>query len=198
MKLKPTYLTAAVLALSFAVSGARADDGRSDAWITTKVKAELATHKNVSAIATKVKTNDGVVTLRGKVGSTAEKELAESYVKQVEGVKSVDNQLVVQEKGSYKHGGDRGTENRTTGASDDRGAGDKVVDEVKDGSLTARVKTALMADPGTSAFHTEVDSNNGNVILSGTAKTEAEKEQAERTVRGVSGVTGVENRIEVP
>ncbi len=201
MKLKPTCLMA-VLALTFAVCGARADEenGKSDAWITTKVKAELATHKNVSAFNTKVNTTDGVVTLRGKVGSTAEKELAESYVKGVEGVRSVDNELVVSDKHSNKRMHDRGAHHR--GADDraadgDKAIGDKALDSMSDGGLTARVKTALLANPGTSAYHTEVDSNNGAVIISGTAKTDAERDLAERTVRGVSGVKSVENRIEV-
>ena len=41
-----------------------------------KVKAELAAHKDVSAIHTHVETNNGVVTLTGKARSLAEKELA--------------------------------------------------------------------------------------------------------------------------
>jgi len=37
---------------------------RSDAWITLKVKAALAFHRNVRASGTEVRTVDGVVTLR--------------------------------------------------------------------------------------------------------------------------------------
>ncbi|HEY4291711.1 BON domain-containing protein [Luteibacter sp.] len=61
-----------------------------DAWITTKVKSEFATAKNVKATDISVDTKEGMVTLTGTVATAAEKSKAEHLAKSVKGVKSVD------------------------------------------------------------------------------------------------------------
>lgn len=67
-----------------------------DSMVTTKVKAELAASKVSSLAKVHVETDaDGYVQLTGKVATQADKDKAESVAKAVEGVKSVDNQLVV-------------------------------------------------------------------------------------------------------
>lgn len=65
-------------------------DKAADGWITTKVKSEFATTSGVDATDISVDTNDGVVTLRGQVASSAEKMKAERVARSVKGVKSVD------------------------------------------------------------------------------------------------------------
>jgi hyperosmotically inducible periplasmic protein len=67
-----------------------------DSVITTKVKAELAASKVSSLAKVHVDTDaDGWVQLTGKVATQADKDKAESVAKTVDGVKSVDNQLIV-------------------------------------------------------------------------------------------------------
>lgn len=67
-----------------------------DSMVTTKVKAELAASKVSSLAKVHVETDaDGYVQLTGKVATQADKDKAESVAKAVEGVKSVDNQLIV-------------------------------------------------------------------------------------------------------
>ena len=61
-----------------------------DAWITTKVKSELATAKNVKSTDISVTTVDGVVTLSGTVASAKQIKHVEHVAHQVKGVKSVD------------------------------------------------------------------------------------------------------------
>lgn len=65
-------------------------DKTADAWITTKVKSELATTKGIKSTDISVTTADGVVTLTGTATSAAEKAKAEQVAKKVKGVKSVD------------------------------------------------------------------------------------------------------------
>jgi hyperosmotically inducible protein len=70
-----------------------------DSVVTTKVKTQLATSKVSSLAMVHVETDaDGWVQLTGKVASQTEKDRAETIAKAVEGVKSVDNQLVVSAK----------------------------------------------------------------------------------------------------
>jgi hyperosmotically inducible protein len=63
----------------------------SDAWITTKVKSELATTKGVKSTDVTVKTVDGVVTLVGVLPSKLAVDKAVAAAKSVKGVKDVDD-----------------------------------------------------------------------------------------------------------
>lgn len=66
-----------------------------DASITAQVKSALLTHRSTSAIKTKVKTRDGVVTVTGEAQNQAEKDLVTKLVNDVNGVKSVVNNMVI-------------------------------------------------------------------------------------------------------
>jgi osmotically-inducible protein OsmY len=73
----------------------KAGDAVDDASVTALVKMTLLGHRSTSAIHTSVKTTDGVVTLTGKAANDAEKALASKVASDVNGVKSVDNQMTV-------------------------------------------------------------------------------------------------------
>ena len=62
-----------------------------DSWITTKVKSELATTKDVSSMKISVDTVDGVVFLTGVVDDAASADKAAAAAKTVKGVKKVDS-----------------------------------------------------------------------------------------------------------
>ena len=68
---------------------------------------------------------------------------------------------------------------------------------IDDKTITASVKTKLVEDKTTSAMAIDVDTQDGNVILSGFAKTAAEKAQAEALARGTKGVKSVRNLLVV-
>jgi hyperosmotically inducible protein len=95
-------VAAAVLALSAGTAMAddagtvKSDQPVKDSYITSKVKAELAKDKGTKARDIHVTTKDGVVSLTGLVGSTAEKELASQDAKKIKGVIDVHNDLTVQ------------------------------------------------------------------------------------------------------
>ena len=67
-----------------------------DASITSLVKMTLLLHRSTSALNTTVATKRGVVTLSGKAGNAAEKDLASKLVNDVRGVKSVKNQMTIE------------------------------------------------------------------------------------------------------
>jgi len=66
-----------------------------DTTITARIKTALARDKSVSASAIHVNTTAGVVTLKGNVPSPEMAERAAQLAAQTDGVKSVNNQLVV-------------------------------------------------------------------------------------------------------
>lgn len=61
-----------------------------DTWITTKVKSELASAKDVKSADISVTTTEGVVALSGTVGSNRDRYHIIHIAKTVKGVKSVD------------------------------------------------------------------------------------------------------------
>lgn len=66
-----------------------------DLTITATVSTGLAKDPDLSAIKINVDTKDGVVTLNGPAPSAAAKDKATEIAKQVKGVTSVNNQLMV-------------------------------------------------------------------------------------------------------
>jgi hyperosmotically inducible protein len=65
-----------------------------DAWITTKVKSELATTKGIKSGEIEVTTQNGLVTLSGTVDSKAQAQKAVAVAKSVKGVRHVDSTML--------------------------------------------------------------------------------------------------------
>lgn len=66
-----------------------------DTAITTAVKAKFAKDKAVDATAISVETMNGTVLLSGFAKNSQEKQTAEHLARDVKGVKSVKNEIVV-------------------------------------------------------------------------------------------------------
>jgi hyperosmotically inducible protein len=148
----------------------------SDAWLITKVKTTLLFHRSVSGFKTEVNVKDGIVTLQGEATSQAQKDLTTEYVKDVEGVKDVKNEMTVAK-----------TSKKT------QTAGDKI----DDASITAQVKMTLLYHRSTSALNTLVTTKEGVVTLAGKAGNAAEKDLAAKFASDVNGVKGVKNRMTI-
>jgi osmotically-inducible protein OsmY len=67
----------------------------SDAWVSTRVAASLSFDRAVNAERVHVSTDDGVVTLSGRVATAAQKELAGAIAADIEDVEAVKNVLDV-------------------------------------------------------------------------------------------------------
>ena len=158
---------------------------KSDAWLITKVKTTLLFHKNVNAIGTEIFAKNGLITLRGEASSVAQKDLTTEYVKDVEGVKMVKNEMKVPSAAI-----ESGKNTITTNV-------DTMAVSVDDVSISALVKTTLLYHRSTSALKTTVQTKDGVVQLGGKAKTAAEKDLAGKYASDVNGVQKVINNITV-
>ncbi len=154
-----------------------------DAWLIAKVKSTLLFHRSVSATETEVFAKEGIVTLRGETTSAAKKNLATEYAKDVEGVKSVKNEMTVLTP-TIKPG------KKTIGEKVDA-----ISESIDDASITALVKTTLLFHRSTSALNTTVVTKKGVVELRGKTRTVAEKSQATKLVSDVHGVKKVVNKM---
>jgi hyperosmotically inducible protein len=158
------------------VTGEKADE-HSDTWIGVKVKTSLWFHRNVSS-RTDVDVKDGLVTLSGTASSQAQKDLTTEYTKDVDGVKSVKNEMTVGKDGSAKDA-------------------ETVGEWIDDASITAQVKLALAFHRSTSALRTGVETREGVVTLSGEAANKAEKDLVSKLTRDINGVKSVNNNMTV-
>ena len=149
----------------------------SDMWISMKVKSALLFHRNVSASATEVYLKDGNVTLKGEAASAAQKELTTEYAKDVDGVKSVKNEMTV----------------ATAPPKPDETAGNKI----DDASITAQVKGSLLSHHSTSVLNTKVTTTEGVVTVGGIAKNDAEKALVTKLVTDINGVKSVVNNMTI-
>ena len=170
---------------------------RSDGWIALKIRSQLLMKSNVSATNTDVNVKDGVVTLTGTADNLAQKELTTLYAREIEGVKDVNNDIVVQVPNRAPVHTDQqpaSTRNgRSVGADNNRDLGE-VID---DASITAQVKYALLAHRSTSALSTDVTTIDGVVNVAGVASSDAEKSLVTQLARNVRGVKSVDNNMTV-
>jgi len=72
-------------------SAAQSEQPVTDTWITTKVKAELATTEGIKSTEISVTTKNGLVTLSGVVNAKAQVQKAVAVARAVKGVRNVDS-----------------------------------------------------------------------------------------------------------
>jgi hyperosmotically inducible periplasmic protein len=151
---------------------------KSDGWMALKIRSRLLVKGNVSAVSTNVDVKDGNVTLTGTAANVAQKELTAVYAKDIDGVKTVQNDIVVSDK-SMK--GDKPT----------------MGEKIDDASITSQVKYALLAHKSTSALKTKIVTSDGVVLVTGEAASDAEKSLVTKLASDVRGVTSVTNKMSV-
>jgi len=148
---------------------------KSDAWMALKIRSRLLVKSNVSAANTKVIVNDGNVVLTGTAINAAQKDLTGTYAKDIDGVKTVQNEIVVK----------------------DMAPGETIGEKIDDASITSQVKYALLSHKSTSALKTKVITQDGVVIITGTAASDAEKSLVTKLAQDVRGTKSVTNEMTV-
>jgi hyperosmotically inducible protein len=77
----------------------RVDETLSDAALTTKIKAKIALDDTLKGTDVRVRTDNGVVTLSGTVGSQAMQARVLQHARETVGVKSTVNEIKIAGKG---------------------------------------------------------------------------------------------------
>jgi len=201
--LKATMLSAAIVLVLGACAGTVTTDKSGtrsvetaidDATITGSVKSKLLADERTKGFDINVDTARGVVTLTGGADSQMAKSTAGSLAASATGVVRVKNQLKVATARSEA----RQDANTATASGEVREALDESGDGIDDGWITTKVKSQLLADPGTKGLNITVDTHANVVHLGGMAATAASRELAisiARNTRGVRGVDATKLRI---
>lgn len=69
--------------------------------------------------------------------------------------------------------------------------------KIADASITAQVKSSLMAHRSTSAIHPSVSTTDGVVTVTGIAKNDAEKRLVSKLATDINGVASVVNNMTI-
>jgi len=144
-----------------------------DAWLTAKTKIALFADSRIKGRDINVETTQGSVMIRGKVDSDAAKQAAEGIAKEIDGVKSVKNELQVVAPAKRE-------------ATDD-----------KDEAITTRVNEQFAKDANLKKAGIHAQTNAGVVSLSGEVADLMTSAQASAIAWQVSGVKSVKNDLTV-
>lgn len=77
------------------------------------------------------------------------------------------------------------------------GAASKAGAAVDDSVITTKVKTAYLADTDIKGLDISVDTNKGEVILTGSVNNQTQIDRAEKIAKGVDGVKTVHNKLTI-
>jgi len=163
------------LILAFGAGIAHAEDtpiagtkrlAMTDGAITMAVERKFRHDRALPFDRMDVRTADGIVMIRGTVGSLLAKERAALQAQTVRGVRSVVNGLVV-----------------------------APAPGMTDAAIRQSVKNALLTDPATDSYEVDVAVKEGEVTLTGTVDSWREYTLAATVAKGVHGVRDVTNEI---
>jgi hyperosmotically inducible periplasmic protein len=143
-----------------------------DAALLTSVKSALAAESAETAADVNVDVYRGEVKLSGFVDNANDRSRAVQVAQGVDGVKSVKNDIAIGQESS---------------------AGEVIDDSM----LTAKVKTALIANSETKAHQINVETKDGVVQLSGFVDNNSAKSAATTVAKSVTGVKDVKNELSV-
>jgi osmotically-inducible protein OsmY len=152
--------------------------GLQDAKVTASVRTALGLNARLRPYSFEVDTKQGEVTLQGRVDDQELGARAEAIAAAVPGVTRVVNQLEV-----GKPAGAAGKPSLT------EKLGDKTVE--------MRVRLALSLNRALEGSRIQVSAQRGQVVLSGEANSQAQKEAALQTVRETDSVDVVFDRIQI-
>lgn len=155
-----------------------------DAWLDGRIETAFTLNQHLNPFSIDTDVEGGVVTLDGTVESDIDRDLAAEIALNVDGVKDVDNRL--------KTGGESTVTAMTSSAK--RAAGN-FMDKVDDATVTATVKTRLLANDNTKGLSIAVDTRDNVVTLSGAVASDEERELAAALANNVSDVETVNNRL---
>jgi hyperosmotically inducible protein len=132
-----------------------------DSVISTTVKTKMIADEFVKARHIDVDVLNGVVYLIGVVESSSQKRMAADIARGVEGVRRVENQLIVGKASAGQF--------------------------LNDTILTSKIKTELLKAPDVRSTNIDVDTNNNVITLTGIVQSIKEKNKVLFIVQKIGG-----------
>jgi osmotically-inducible protein OsmY len=170
-----------LLAISGPLVADTAAENITEARQETQIWTTYALSPYLRANDLKVSVKNGKATLTGTVEEDVNKDLAKQIALGVSGIKTVDNQIMVQSDYTPPK----------------RGAERSFGEVIDDATITAVVKSKLLWSKHTDGMITDVDTKSGTVTLIGGAESAQARELAGRLAMNTDGVVAVDNKLVV-
>ncbi len=158
-----------------------ASNALSDGWITTKIQSRFFLDPDVKGRNINIDTKDGVVVLKGTVGSYSARRQAVGIARNSDGVREVRDELRVE-------AGRDDAARTSTAAATASGA-------IDDTWITTKIRSKYFMDGDVQASRIEVATRNGVVTLTGTVGSKAAKDAAAQLARDTEGVRRVRDQL---
>jgi osmotically-inducible protein OsmY len=149
-------------------------------WTAGLVEGALLFNPHLNNFKIDVEAEGDTVTLSGTVKTEAERALAEQIALSLDSVEKVTNQITIAKE---------------LLAVESEGEGLKGV--ISDATITTRVKTRLLANGQTTGLAIKVNTEAGNVVLSGHVDSGTERDLAYYVAKNTRGVVNVDNQITI-
>lgn len=147
------------------------DEAVEDASITASVKSRLLWNDSTDGLDIEVDTMNRRVTLTGDATTQAEKDLATRLAMGTDGVRSVENKIMVKPSTAP-----------IPANADER---------ISDTWITAKVKSSLLVSKNVDGLDITVETKDGMVTLGGGASSTSERDLAVEIAKDIKGVKGV-------
>lgn len=151
-----------------------------DATITAKVKSKLLWNRNTNGMDISVNTENAVVTLKGKVVSDAQGDLAVQMTKNTTGVERVKSELEVVP---------------ALQEVEDKSTLETIERKTSDAWITTKVKSMLLFSKGTDGADINVETDNQIVTLKGSVVSKEQEREVIEMVNDIVGVKGVRSQL---
>lgn len=173
-----------------------------DAWLDGKIETAYALNRHLNPFRIDTKVENGMVYLSGTVESEIDRDLAGEIAMSVEGVREVDNQLEVGEEDDLADDDDLAYDDDVVDDDDLEGddveeASNDFMTAVSDATITATVKTKLLANDSVKGLAIDVDTEDSVVTLSGNVESDQIRDLAEALAQNTENVERVENNLEI-
>lgn len=154
----------------------------SDVWIDARLETAYLFNSHLNNFNIQTDVDHGAVLLTGTVQSDIDKDLAGEIARSLNGVRSVDNQLVIKQ----------------SAASAPRNAEDvDFSQKVDDATTTANVKTRLIANQHLSGLDIDVDTKDSVVTLTGDVSSDQARQLAGLIAKNTPEVRDVRNQLQI-
>ncbi len=174
-------LLSAVLFTTLSASALAAEntwkDDTKDAWIDGKVEATFLFNGNLNSFDINTEVKMGTVTLTGTVDTKVDRQLASELARDIDGVKEVKNELVVVREDIEED-------------SDENNG-------FIDAKIATVIKTRLLSNSEVSGTSIDVDVDGLKVTLSGTVRSESERDVALSIAKNADDVQMVVNNLNI-
>ncbi|HBF09780.1 MAG TPA: hypothetical protein DHW71_11240 [Gammaproteobacteria bacterium] len=147
-----------------------------------KVESILFFNKHLNGYSLDADVDGTHVTLTGTVAQDIERDYAEQLALSIDGIESVSNKIQI----------DKQLEKSTLNSTKT-----KFTSSIKDASITASIKTKLLANSNISGLKVKVSTDSQKVLLQGEASSALEKDLIEQIAANTSGVNQVINQIQI-